>query len=154
LDAGFRKNEILTLDWSDVDFDNALISVQSQHTKTQRARKVPLTERLRQSLESLPNFSTSGKIFNFSDFKRSWGTALRQAGIEDLNFRDLRRTFVTKLNRNDVPIAIASKLAGHSSLSTTQKHYVSIDDQSILDGVKEKLDAAGGKVEQDAEILH
>jgi integrase len=154
LDAGLRKNEILTLTWSDIDFENELINVQSQHTKTQRGRQVPMPRRLRNELESLPRSSRKGKVFPFNDFKRSWGTALRHAGITGLTFHDLRRTFITKLSANGVPLAIAGKLAGHSSLSTTQKHYVSTDDQSILDQVRQKLDALDGNHEDASSLLN
>lgn len=140
LDAGLRRNEALTLDWQDIDFDRGIIRVQSQHTKTQKSRNVPMIDRLSRELGSLPNCSLSGKVFPFSDFKRSWATALRVAGIEGLRFHDLRRTFVTRLSVNGIPLSVAGKLAGHSTLATTQKHYVSTDDLAIIDEVRRKLE--------------
>jgi len=146
LDAGLRKNEVLTLEWADIDFDRGFINVQSQHTKTQKSRFVPLSERLKAELSALPNFAENGKIFPFADFKRSWATALRIAGIEGLTFHDLRRTFVTRLSVNGVPLVVAGKLAGHSTLSTTQKHYVSTDDLAILEDVRSRIDARAGRL--------
>ena len=140
LDAGLRRNEALTLDWRDIDTERGFIRVQSQHTKTQKSRNVPLRERLKAELMTLPNFGTDGKIFPFADFKRSWATALRVAGIEGLTFHDLRRTFVTRLSLRGVPLAVAGKLAGHSTLATTQKHYISTDDLAIIDEVRAMLD--------------
>lgn len=153
LDAGLRRNEVLTLDWQDIDVDRGVIKVQSQHTKTQRSRYVPLCDRLKNELIVLPNYGTSGKIFPFADFKRSWSTALRIAGIEGLTFHDLRRTFVTRLSVKGVPLAVASKLAGHSTLSTTQKHYVSMDDMAIIDDVRARLDA-GHSFESASEFVN
>lgn len=141
LDAGLRRNEALTLDWHDIDFDRGYIRVQSEHTKTQKSRNIPLRERLKAELLALPNFDAQGRIFPFADFKRSWATALRVAGIEGLTFHDLRRTFVTRLSVMGVPLAVAGKLAGHSTLSTTQRHYVSTDDLSIIEDIRLKLDA-------------
>ncbi len=141
LDAGLRRNEALTLDWQEIDFDRGLIRVQSEHTKTQKSRVVPLRNRLKTELLALPNLDTKGGIFPFTDFKRSWATALRVAGIEGLTFHDLRRTFVTRLSVKGVPLAVVGKLAGHSTLATTQKHYVSTDDPSIIEDIRLKLDA-------------
>lgn len=141
LDAGLRRNEVLTLDWKDIDFDRGFIRVQSQHTKTQKSRIVPLGERIRSEMGKLPNFGSPGKIFPFADFKRSWATAVRIAGIQGLTFHDLRRTFITRMSVRGVPLALAGKLAGHSTLATTQKHYVSIDDLSIVDEVRLMIDA-------------
>ncbi|QQS34000.1 MAG: tyrosine-type recombinase/integrase [Acidobacteriota bacterium] len=141
LDAGLRRNEALKLEWQDIDFDRGFIHVRSQHTKTQKGRNVPLRRRLRDELRRLPTFAASGKVFPFADFKRSWATALRIAGIEGLTFHDLRRTFITRLSVKGVPLAVAGKLAGHSTLATTQKHYVSIDDLEIVEGVRLILDS-------------
>jgi len=141
LDAGLRRNEVLTLDWQDIDFGRGFIQVQSHHTKTQKSRNVPLSERLKVELKGLRNFARKGEIFPFADFKRSWATALRVAGIEGLTFHDLRRTFVTRLSVKGVPLAVAGKLAGHSTLATTQKHYISTDDLAIIDEVRARLDA-------------
>lgn len=140
LDAGLRRNEVLTLEWQNIDFDRNFIQVQSLHSKTQRGRNVPLRDRLKAELLALPNFGEKGRIFPFNDFKRSWATALRLAGIEGLTFHDLRRTFVTRLSVKGVPLAVAGKLAGHSTLATTQKHYVSTDDLAIINEVRERLD--------------
>jgi len=143
LESGLRRNEILTLEWKDIDLEKGIVEVQSQHTKTQRERTVPLLKRTVAELRALPTFGRDGKIFPFNDFKRSWSTALRLAEIEGLTFHDLRRTFVTRLNVRQVPLAIAGKLAGHSTLATTQKHYVSIDDSAIIEDVRAKLEGNG-----------
>ena len=154
LDAGLRRNEVLTLEWQNVDFDRNFIHVQSLHTKTQRGRNVPLRDRLKAELLALPNFGEKGRIFPFNDFKRSWATALRLAGIEGLTFHDLRRTFVTRLSVKGVPLAVAGKLAGHSTLATTQKHYVSTDDLAIIDEVRERLDTPTRAVDTDGEFVN
>lgn len=140
LDAGLRRSEALKLEWQDIDFERDFIHIKSQHTKTQRSRNVPLRKRLAEELNHLPTFGTSKRVFPFVDFKRSWSTALRLARIEGLTFHDLRRTFVTRLSVMGVPLAVAGKLAGHSVLATTQKHYVSTDDLSIIDSVRVMMD--------------
>lgn len=142
LDSGMRRGEILKLEWKDIDFANGIIKILGTHTKTQKSRSVPMTSRTRTELSSLPNFETSGKVFPFNDFKRSWSTAVKIAKIDGLNFHDLRRTFVTRLQMGGVSIGIAAELAGHSRLETTQKHYTSTDNAAVIHDATARINAA------------
>ena len=47
----------------------------------------------------------------------------RRHGIKDARFHDLRRTFGYRLILNGMPIYHVSKLLGHSSVTTTERHY-------------------------------
>ena len=47
----------------------------------------------------------------------------RKHGIRDARFHDLRRTFGYRLILNGIPIYHVSKLLGHSSVTTTERHY-------------------------------
>jgi integrase len=47
----------------------------------------------------------------------------RKHGIKDARFHDLRRTFGFKLILKGMPIYHVSKLLGHSSVTTTERHY-------------------------------
>ena len=142
LDSGLRRNEALRLEWQDIDFQTGIIKILGTHTKTQKTRSVPMTNRTKAELQRLPNFGTGGKVFPFNDFKRSWLTAVRVAKIEGLNFHDLRRTFVTRLQTGGISIGIAGELAGHSRLETTQKHYTSTDNAAIIQDATERINAA------------
>ena len=144
-----RRGEILTLDWTDVDFDADIIKILGTHTKTQKTRPAPLTRRAKAELVALPNFGISGKVFPFNDFKRSWATALRLAKIDGLTFHDLRRSFVTRLQTGGVAIGIAAELAGHSRLETTQKHYTSTDNAAVVQDATARINAAN-----DARLNH
>lgn len=149
LDSGLRRGEIITLDWKDIDFAASKIKILATHTKTQRPRPVPLSERTKAELLTLVSFDKIGRVFPFNDFKRSWATAVRIAKIDGLHFHDLRRTFVTRGDQNGVPMGTMAKLAGHSRLETTQKHYISTDDKAIVDDATAKINAAN-----DARINH
>lgn len=142
LDSGLRRGEILTLDWKDINFDAGIIKILGTHTKTQKTRSVPMTNRTKAELISLANFDSSGQVFPFNDFKRSWATAVKIANIDGLNFHDLRRTFVTRLQSGGVSIGIAAELAGHSRLETTQKHYTSTDNAAVVQDATAKINAA------------
>ena len=128
-DSALRKNEILKLTWSDIDLVAANIHVVATNTKTERERDVPLSARAAVELRMLPSFGSTGRIFPFSDFKRSWTTAKRIADIEDLRFHDLRSTAITRMIDAGVPLPEGAKIAGHEKHTTTVKHYVAMDEE-------------------------
>lgn len=50
LDTGMRRGELFKLVWSDVDFENKLITIRAFNTKTMRQRQVGMAERLTHEL--------------------------------------------------------------------------------------------------------
>ena len=131
IDSGMRRGEILKLKWKDIDFDNDLITVVGTNTKTERERIAPLTERVKGELRRIREISPGEKVFPFDNFKRSWNTAKRIAGIDDLHFHDLRRTAITRWQQYGFPLALAGKLAGHTQLATTMKYYTNADAETV-----------------------
>jgi len=133
IDSGLRRGEIFKISWKDIDFDNGIIRVLGTHTKTERERLAPLSERARLELEKLKEISVGANPFPLKDIKRSFATAKKLAKIDDLHFHDLRRTAITRWIQQGTPLALAGKLGGHTQLQTTMKHYTAND----ADAVKE-----------------
>lgn len=133
VDAGMRRGEILKLTWQDIDLEAGIVTVRASNTKTETQRLVPLTERTKRELERVRLFTplSETRPFPFVDFKNSWTTAKRIAGIEDLHFHDLRASAITRWQRDGLPLAIASKIAGHSNTKTTAKYYTSADAEIV-----------------------
>lgn len=131
IDSGLRRGEIFKLRWKDIDFDNGTILVVGTHTKTERERIAPLSERARVELEKLRDISPGANPFPLKDIKRSFTTAKRLAGIGDLHFHDLRRTAITRWIQQGTPLALAGKLGGHTQLQTTMKHYTANDAAAV-----------------------
>jgi integrase len=138
LDSGLRRGEILKLAWNDFDFDKNLIRILGTNTETERERLAPFSERTKVELENLRTLLADERPFNFKSFKRSFSTAIRLAGISNLQFRDLRRTAITRWQERDIPLAVAGKLAGHTQLQTTMKHYTAADARMVSE-TSEKL---------------
>ena len=80
------------------------------------------------SLESLWNYT---KSYVSHKFKKE----VRRLGIKDARFHDLRRTFGYNLIRQGRPIFEVSKLLGHSSVTTTERHYAPLLTTEIEDFV-------------------
>lgn len=133
VDAGMRRGEILKLTWKDIDLEAGIVKVKASNTKTETERLVPLTDRAKRELERVALFtpSSESRPFPFVDFKHSWTTAKRIAGIDDLHFHDLRASAITRWQRDGLPLAIASKIAGHSNTKTTAKYYTSADAEIV-----------------------
>lgn len=136
LDSGMRRGEIFKLRWDDIDFENNLIRILGTNTKTERERIAPLSQRAKDELNRIKEFTPGENPFPFTDIKRSFATAKRLAGIDDLHFHDLRRTAITRWIQRGMSLAFAGKFAGHSQLQTTMKHYTATD----IDMIKEITD--------------
>jgi integrase len=140
LDSGMRQGEILKLRWNDIDFENNIIHIVGTNTKTERERIAPLSERAKNELLSIKEVKVGERPFPISDIKRSFATAKRIAKIDDLHFHDLRRTAITRWLQQGTSLAVAGKLAGHSQLQTTMKHYTATD-ADIIREITEKMNA-------------
>ena len=147
LDSGMRRGEIFKLRWQDIDLDNNLIRIVGTHTKTERERIAPLSQRAKDELENLRSISEGENPFPFSDIKRSFATAKRLAKIEDLHFHDLRRTAITRWMQQGTSLAFAGKFAGHSQLQTTMKHYTATDSDMIQE-MNERINAFHDQTEK------
>lgn len=151
LDSGMRRGEIFKLRWQDIDFDNNLIKVVGTHTKTQRERIAPLSERAKAELKRIRKFTPGEKPFPFTDIKRSFATAKKLAKINDLHFHDLRRTAITRWIQQGISLAFAGKFAGHSQLQTTMKHYTATDSDMIQE-INEKMNSFHSQNETEPQI--
>lgn len=143
VDSGMRKGEILKSDWPDFDFENRIIRIRSTNTKTERARLAPLSDRAAQELERIRALAPHERPFPMTDFSGSFETACKLAEIEDLQFRDLRTTAITRWQLYGMPLAFAGKMAGHSQLQTTNRHYTMMDEQMVSDAAKKLSSQVG-----------
>jgi len=89
------------------------------HGKTGR-RLIRLNQQARTVLSNKEGMWTYKGEYISKRFKKN----LRRMEIKDGRFHDLRRTFGYNLiAKHNVPIYKVSKLLGHKSVSTTEKHY-------------------------------
>jgi integrase len=130
LDTGMRRGEITSQRWEDIDFSRKLLFVTRSKTPEGESREIPLTERLHEFL--LDNRKDSGLVITFRDLpvrivKRTWATALKNAGLRHIRFHDLRHTFNTRLMEAGVLQEIRMALMGHSSGSKVHSTYTHIE---------------------------
>jgi len=119
LDTGMRRGEITNQLWEDIDFAQKVLFVTHSKTPEGESREIPLTARLCDYL--IANQQKSGLVINFQGrqiriVKRTWKTALKNAGIRHVRFHDLRHRadapVMPNVSREDSP---ACRLARRSA---------------------------------------
>jgi integrase len=152
LNTGMRSNEILNLRWDQIDFNEMRILV--ENTKSGKNRKIGIDPKLHdvlrlrdnQSPYVFPNPDTGKPL---TTVKKSYKTACKKAGIENLRFHDLRHTFGTRIIQNGVDIETVRELMGHESYITTQR-YLHTNEQRK----KEAVDSLAKKGTEKIQICY
>ena len=128
LNTGMRKGEILNLKWDHVDLSSGFILLDEGITKTGQRREIPINTTLEYLFNEIPRERESIYVFTgengkpYKSNKRSFGTALKKAGIQDFRFHDLRHTFASQLIMAGVDISTVRELLGHKSLKMTMRY--------------------------------
>ena len=147
LSTGMRAGEIMNLEWRDVDLARGWLTL--RETKNGDMRGVPLAgkalelmkehARIRRRLDTpllFPGANPSKPV----DLRQPWEKALKQAGIEDFHFHDLRHSCASYLAMNGASLAEIAEVLGHKTLSMV-KRYAHLSD-SHKAGVVERMNAA------------
>ena len=92
-------------------------------------RIIKLNSQAREILNKMDELWSYRRDFVSHKFKKE----VRRLGIPDIRFHDLRRTFGYNLIRQGRPIYEVSKLLGHSSVTTTERHYAPLLTTEIED---------------------
>jgi len=111
--TGARSGEIRSISRENI-FSNHIVA----YGKSGK-RLIKLNDQAKSILDSLDELWNYRKDFVSHKFKKE----ARRLGIPDIRFHDLRRTFGYNLIRQGRPIYEVSKLLGHSSVTTTERHY-------------------------------
>ncbi|MBI2060177.1 MAG: site-specific integrase [Nitrospirae bacterium] len=126
LHTGGRRGEVLSMRWEQVDFDNRAIKIVA--TKNNTVRIVPMTDEARECLSKKPHHIKSDLVFfnpegkELDNFKLSWASALKRAGLEGFRFHDLRHTYASWLAINGVDILTIKELLGHKDIKMTLRY--------------------------------
>ena len=142
LDTGLRKTSLFTLQWKNINFKDNLIIKEGKGGKVHR---IPMTTRLR---NYLIKYRANQKVLSIwvlpspknisrpiTDIRKSFASACKEAGIKDLRFHDLRRSFGSFVVMSTKDITLAQELLGHADITTTRKHYGHLLDEHIKNGI-------------------
>jgi integrase len=135
--SGLAIMDALTLRRDELIHDkaNGIYRVMTQRTKTGTNVTVPLPPEIAGELLAVPNTNPAYFFWSGEGSKKSvtgnWGKrfivpAFQAAKIESdghMRSHRLRDTFAVDLLEKGVPLEEVSKLLGHESIRTTEKHY-------------------------------
>ena len=144
--TGWRKQEVLTLQWRQVDREAGVVRLEPGTTKEGEGRLLMLEGELRQVIEGQWQRRRLGCPYVFNrdgrpirDFRKAWARALRETGLAGKLFHDLRRTAVRNLVRAGVPERVAMQLSGHKTRSVFDRYH--IVSEADLHEAAQRLDA-------------
>ena len=130
-----RKGEIAALTWATFDGETWTLRLSGKDAKTGEPRKLVLEgplqtiskRRLKARRLDCPFiFHRAGEPIR--EFRKSWRSACRAAGVSGRIFHDLRRTAVRNLIRAGVPQSVAMKISGHGTSSIFRRYDITADD--------------------------
>ena len=127
LQTGLRKSNILQLRWELVDLEFRFIEVLAQQNKGHKIIKIPISDKLLETLESLPKNSEyvfanpdTGKPYR--DISEGFKNACERANIENFRFHDLRHAVATRLVEKGIDLRVVQEIMAHSTIVTTQRY--------------------------------
>lgn len=141
--TGCRINEILNLQWRDVDLDNRILTILNKpnfQTKSGRIRRLPISDKLFHILNDIQNKENMNYVFvnaakeklNKDHISKQFKKYLRTLKFnERYHFHCLRHTFITQLARKGVNIYNIKYLAGHFDIKTTELYMHQFTDDLI-----------------------
>ncbi|MCY4514767.1 MAG: site-specific integrase [Candidatus Tectomicrobia bacterium] len=132
--TGWRKGEITGLRWANVDRSAAAIRLKPEQNKARLVRVLVLQGELSALIDRRWQARKDGRtlsewVFHRSggplgDFRRSWATACRQAGIGHRMFHSLRRTAVRNMSLLGIPEKVIMSIVGHKTRAMLDRYNI------------------------------
>jgi len=148
--TGCRLGEIRTMKWEYLKGNR----VEFPDTKT-GYKRVPLNKDAMAVLSQVTRKSDNEYVIcgnvegqPIVNLQKSWRHVRKRAELEDVRIHDLRHTFASHAVMGGTPLALVSKLLGHSQIATTMR-YAHLADKELLEaseGIGPSLKKANSKV--------
>jgi integrase len=165
--TGLRMGELLALRWRDVDFELHAVHVRRSFTggeedtpKSGRERTVPLAEEVARALAGLTRrehfisdddlifCGAQGGYLMPSRLRELYRQAIKDAGLRELRFHDLRHTFGTHAIRTADSREVMEWM-GHQDLKTTQIYLSYKPQRDAADRISLAFRGASPDAEED-----
>ena len=127
LQTGLRQSNVVKLEWSEINLEQAHMWVNSADSKNRKAIAVPLN---REALAALHR--QTGKhpvrVFTYKEKPISnanthaWKNALKRAGIEDFRWHDLRHTWASWHRMQGTPTHELQQLGGWKTGAMVERY--------------------------------
>ncbi len=126
--TGLRRGDIEAICIGDIHFDRNTITTRNRKANKAMAER-PIPEQVTTELSNYVATLPVGQELLFTDRfpEKRWKKIGRKAGLPDLKFHDLRKTFASLLAQRGVSTAVTQKLLEHSSPKLTNDVYTNVD---------------------------
>jgi|SRR5262245_11526177 len=132
VNTGLRLSELLRLHAWQIDLDRN--QLWATNTKNAKDRAIPLNDEVIEVLTRLKEANPETPLFPYTSVKKAWLNACEKAGIENLRFHDLRRTFATRLAEGGADVFTIKALLGHATINMAAE-YTQATDQGKREAV-------------------
>jgi integrase len=131
--SGWRRNEVLGLQWSEVNLEEKMIVLSAERSKNGEARERPISRdfeplvRRRVSERQLGCdyvFHCGGRKISENRWWRTFEKARKAAGLPKALSHDCRRSAARNLKRAGVPTKVAMELLGHKTRTMFDSYNV------------------------------
>jgi phage integrase len=132
---GRRKNEVLSLKFSDINFKTRTYTIPFKINKAKRDMVYKMSDELydrlyRRYIEAKKLNKLNGYVFvnpmtndKYQDLRRSWNSLLKRNNLPRIRLHDIRHLIGTySINYLKIPIEQVSFTLGHTNIITTQKY--------------------------------
>ena len=143
--SGARLNEILTLKWSEVDFERNCLRLSDSKTGAKVIHlNAPALELLTsiQHVDGHPYVVVGRKIgAHLINLEKPWRRIRSAAGLEDVRLHDLRHSFAGVGAASGYGLPVIGALLGHSQAATTHRYA-----HLAADPLRQANDAIGRRI--------
>ena len=160
---GLRIGELLALEWSDIDFQNGIMTISKSchYGKNERGKQeriietpktqnsvriipipknlIPVLRKYKKSSDSPYVVSERGKPVSVRSYQRSFELLQKRLKLQHRGFHSLRHTFATRALECGMDVKTLSEILGHINPNITLKRYA----HSMLDHKKEMMNRIG-----------
>lgn len=150
--TGLRVSELTSLQWTDVDFTNNLITIRRaftraenggfkiKSTKSGKERYIGITDKLKELLETIPKKSLfivneNGEALTINQFSLRYKRFFEECNLNYLSPHKCRHTYATYLLKGGAELRAVQKMLGHSDVTVTEI-YTHIDTSDIINNTK------------------
>jgi integrase len=155
LRTGLRQGELKGLQWSDMDWENRILTVRYSRCdykkglvppKNNKPRSIPIDTDVFEMLHKRKKstgyvfLDTDGEPFDNKRLTRRLAKIRKAAGLRPFGWHTLRHTFGSHLAMKGAPMAAVKDLMGHSNIVTTMRyvHMAPSTLRSVIDMLNPK----------------
>ena len=155
---GFRSNELLTLQWSDVDMKGQ--SIELKDTKNGSNHQLPIPYAVMPYLNALHELTGGSKwVFASDDIAKHMTTPIKpiravtaSCGVT-FSPHDCRRTFATIAEAVSLPMSMIKRMMNHSTTNDVTGGYIVTENETLRQAINKVASYIQARVTQTDKVI-